>query len=178
MQQWPGRPEERAEAFAQQRATVEAKADLGGDAQAEQLAEIDHAEAEAALESSLMGRVGHGIEPVLRPAGFDWKISTAMIGAFAAKEVFVAQMGIVYSLGEEEAEESEPLRDKLQANYTPLQGFCIMLFCLISAPCMATIAITKRESNSWKWALFQLGGLTILAWVVTVAVYQVGSLVT
>ena len=178
MQQWPGLPEDKAEAFAQQRATVEAKADLDNEARGEQLAEIDHAEAEAALEASLMGRVGHGIEPVLRPAGFDWKVSTAMVGAFAAKEVFVAQMGIVYSLGEDEDEESEPLRDKLQANYTPLQGFCIMLFCLISAPCMATIAITKRESNSWKWALFQLGGLTVLAWIVTVAVYQVGLLVT
>jgi ferrous iron transport protein B len=53
-----------------------------------------------------------------------------------------------------------------------------MLFCLISAPCMATIAITKRESNSWGWALFQLGGLTVLAWVVTTAVYQVGSRIT
>ncbi|MFP4434229.1 MAG: ferrous iron transport protein B [Phycisphaerae bacterium] len=178
MQQWPGLPEEKAEAFAQQRTTVEAKADLGDEARAEKLAEIDHAEAEAALEASLMGRVGHGLETVLRPAGFDWKVSTAMVGAFAAKEVFVAQMGIVYSLGEEEDEESEPLRDKLQANYTPLQGFCIMLFCLISAPCMATIAITKRESNSWRWALFQLGGLTVLAWIVTVAVYQIGSLVT
>lgn len=178
MQQWPGLPEERAEAFAQQRTTVEAKADLGDEARAEKLVEIDHAEAEAALEASLMGRVGHGLETVLRPAGFDWKVSTAMVGAFAAKEVFVAQMGIVYSLGEEEDEESEPLRDKLQANYTPLQGFCIMLFCLISAPCMATIAITKRESNSWRWALFQLGGLTVLAWIVTVAVYQIGSLVT
>ncbi len=178
MQQWPGLPEDKAEAFAQQRATIEAKADLGAEARAEQLAEIDHAEAEAALEASLMGRVGHGLEPVLRPAGFDWKVSTAMVGAFAAKEVFVAQMGIVYSLGEEEDEESVPLRDKLQASYTPLQGFCIMLFCLISAPCMATIAITKRESNSWKWAMFQLGGLTVLAWIVTVAVYQVGSLMT
>lgn len=178
MQQWPGLPEERAEAFAQQRSAIEADAQASDEARAEQLAEIDHAEAEAALEASLMGRLGHGLEPVLRPAGFDWKVSTAMVGAFAAKEVFVAQMGIVYSLGEEEDEESEPLRDKLQANYTPLQGFCIMLFCLISAPCMATIAITKRESNSWKWALFQLGGLTVLAWIVTVAVYQIGSLVT
>jgi ferrous iron transport protein B len=178
MQQWPGLPEDKAGAFAQQRATIEAKADLGDEARSEQLAEIDHAEAEAELEASLMGRVGHGIEPVLRPAGFDWKVSTAMVGAFAAKEVFVAQMGIVYSLGEEEDEESVPLRDKLQASYTPLQGFCIMLFCLISAPCMATIAITKRESNSWRWALFQLLGLTVLAWIVTVAVYQVGSLVT
>jgi ferrous iron transport protein B len=125
-----------------------------------------------------MGRIGHGLEPVLRPAGFDWRISTAMVGAFAAKEVFVAQMGIVYSLGEEEDEASEPLRDKLHANYTPLQGFCVMLFCLISAPCMATIAITRRESNSWRWALLQLIGLTVLAWIVTVAVYQVGSLLS
>jgi len=99
-----------------------------------------------------------------------------MIGAFAAKEVFVAQMGIVYSLGEGADERSEPLRTKLQANYTPLQGFCIMLFCLISAPCMATIAITRRESNSWRWALFQLGGLTVLAWILTTAVYQIGRL--
>jgi ferrous iron transport protein B len=177
MQQWPGLPEGKAESFAQQKSAVEASPELGEKARVEQLAEIDHAEAEAALEASLMGRLGHGLEPVLRPAGFDWKISTAMVGAFAAKEVFVAQMGIVYSLGEEEDEESEPLRDKLQANYTPLQGFCIMLFCLVSAPCMATIAITKREANSWKWALFQLAGLTVLAWIVTVAVYQVGSLV-
>jgi len=178
MQQWPALPEDRAEAFARQRSAIEARADLGDEARDELLAEIDHAEGEAALGASLMGRLGRGIEPALRPAGFDWRVSTAMIGAFAAKEVFVAQMGIVYSLGEQEDEESEPLRAKLQANYTPLQGFCIMLFCLISAPCMATIAITRRESNSWKWALFQLLGLTVLAWVVTTAVYQVGMMVT
>ena len=177
MQQWPGLPQAKAQAFQQQRSAIEAQVDLSDEALDEKLADIDHAEAEADLAASLMGRVGRGLEPILRPCGFDWKISTAMIGAFAAKEVFVAQMGIVYSLGEEEDEESEPLRAKLQANYTPLQGLCIILFCLISAPCMATIAITKRESNSWKWALFQLAGLTLLAWIVTTAVYQVGSLV-
>ncbi|MHA1600891.1 MAG: ferrous iron transport protein B [Alphaproteobacteria bacterium] len=177
LQQWPGLPEDRAQAFAQQRSVIEANTALTGEAANEQLSEIDHAEAEAALQASLMGRIGYGIEPVLRPCGFDWKISTAMIGSFAAKEVFVAQMGIVYSLGEEEDEESEPLRAKLQAAYTPLQGFCIMLFCLISAPCMATIAITKRESNSWGWAMFQLAGLTALAWLVTTVVYQAGTLV-
>jgi ferrous iron transport protein B len=107
--------------------------------------------------------------------GFDWKIGTALIGAFAAKEVFVAQMGIVYSVGESN-EESEALRDRLRSHYTPLVGFCIMLFCLISAPCMATIAVTRRESNSWKWALFQLGGLTVLAYMLTVFVFQTGSL--
>ncbi len=123
---------------------------------------------------SIAGRIGHAMEPIIKPLGFDWRIGTAMIGAFAAKEVFVAQMGIVYSVGEAD-EESEPLRDKLRANYSPLAGFCIMLFMLISAPCMATIAVTKRESNSWKWALFQLVGLTLLAYGVTLVVYQVGS---
>jgi ferrous iron transport protein B len=158
------------------RAAVEADDSLSEDATQEQLDAIDSREAEAALKASVMGRIGRGIEPVLEPCGFDWKISTAMIGAFAAKEVFVSQMGIVFSLGEEQDEESEPLRAKLQANYTPLQGFCIMLFCLISAPCMATIAVTKRESNSWMWALFQLAALTALAWAATAAVYQIGVL--
>ena len=129
----------------------------------------------AELSYTIAGRIGHAMEPVIKPLGFDWRIGTAMIGAFAAKEVFVAQMGIVYSVGEVD-EESESLRDKLRANYSPLIGICIMLFMLISAPCMATIAVTKRESNSWGWALFQLGGLTALGYFVTLVVYQTGSL--
>ena len=144
---------------------------------AEKLASLnsDEARQEMQLANSAIGHVGHWLEPVLKPMGFDWRIGTAMVGAFAAKEVFVAQMGIVYSLGEAD-EESVPLRDKLRNRYNPLIGFCIMLFCLISAPCMATIAVTKRETNSWRWALFQLTGLTVLAWVITVAVFQVGSI--
>jgi ferrous iron transport protein B len=176
MQQWPGLPQAEANAFAAMRASIETDQLLEEAAKEERLEAIDSAEAEASLQASLMGRVGRGLEPVLEPCGFDWKISTAMVGAFAAKEVFVSQMGIVYSLGEEQDEESEPLRAKLQANYTPLQGFCVMLFCLISAPCMATMAVTKRESNSWTWALFQLAGLTVLAWIATAAVYQAGQL--
>lgn len=175
MQQWPGLSAEREAAFANRREAVERRADLDADEQAERLAAIDHAEAEEALRFSLMGRVGGGLERVLRYSGFDWKISTAMVGAFAAKEVFVSQMGIVYSLGEGQDEASVPLRMRLRENYTPLVGFCIMLFSLISAPCVATIAITRRESHSWRWALFQLGGLTVLAWVLTTAVYQIGS---
>jgi ferrous iron transport protein B len=129
----------------------------------------------AELSHTVAGRIGHAMEPIIRPLGFDWRIGTAMIGAFAAKEVFVAQMGIVYSVGAA-GEESASLRDKLRANYSPLVGFCIMLFMLISAPCMATIAVTKRESNSWKWALFQLGGLTVMAYVLTLLVFQAGTL--
>jgi ferrous iron transport protein B len=141
----------------------------------EHIEEIERAREAERLSKSLAGRIGHGIEPIIKPLGFDWRIGTALIGAFAAKEVFVAQLGIVYSIGEAD-EESVPLRDKLRENYSPLIGFCIMLFCLISAPCMATIAVTKRESNSWKWALFQLGGLTALAYVITLVVYQIGTL--
>jgi ferrous iron transport protein B len=132
-------------------------------------------ESEAVLRQSYAGRIGSAIEPVISTMGFDWRIGTALMGAFAAKEVFVAQLGIVYSVGEAD-EGSETLREKLRENYSPLVALCIMLFCLISAPCMATIAVTKRESNSWAWALFQLGGLTLLAWLFTAAVFQLGTL--
>lgn len=133
--------------------------------------------AEVRLRYSIAGRVGTVLETVVKPLGFDYRIGTALIGALAAKEVFVAQMGIVYSLGESD-KSSRTLRDKLRSNYTPLQGFCIMLFCLISAPCIATLVVCKRETGSWRWALFQFSGLTALAYVITFAVYQVGSLLT
>ncbi|MEA2108632.1 MAG: ferrous iron transport protein B [Pseudomonadota bacterium] len=134
----------------------------------------DEARQELQLANSAAGRVGHWLEPVLKPMGFDWRIGTALIGAFAAKEVFVSQLGIVYSLGEAD-EESVSLREKLQQRYNPLIGFCIMLFCLISAPCMATIAVTKRETNSWRWAFFQLAALTLMAWIITFLVFQIGT---
>lgn len=174
MMVFPGLSKEEAARFETARQAIETE-NAGQDEKDERLAVVDNEEAEAKLVHSLAGRIGHAMEPVLKPMGFDWKIGTALIGAFAAKEVFVAQMGIVYSVGEAD-EESETLRDKLKNTYSPLVGFCIMLFCLISAPCMATIAVTRRESNSWRWALFQLGGLTLLAYVVTVFVYQAGRL--
>jgi len=130
----------------------------------------------ARLEYSTVGRIGRAIEPALKPLGFDWKIGTALIGATAAKEVFVSHLAIVYAVGSA-GEQSQTLREKLQANYTPLTGFCIMLFCLISAPCVAAVVMTKRETNSWPWALFQFGSLTALAYIITFIVYQLGSLI-
>jgi ferrous iron transport protein B len=138
--------------------------------------EQDNARAAEDLKYSVAGRVGTVVEPLIRPLGFDYKMGTAMIGAFAAKEVFVAQMGIVYSMGETD-EESEGLRETLARDYTPLTGLSLMLFLLIAAPCMATIAVTRRESGSWKWALLQLGGLTGIAYLISLIVYQVGRLV-
>ncbi len=137
--------------------------------------EIDNAMAREELENSAMGRISRAMIPFWRPMGFDWKIGTASLGAMAAKEVFVAQMGIVYSIGETD-EESTTLRSKLQDKYTPLTGLCIMLFMLIASPCVATLAITKSETGGWKWAAFQFLGLTAIGWAITTLVYQVSSL--
>ncbi len=130
------------------------------------------------LQYSLSGRIGKKMAVVLEPAGFDWKLSSALIGAFAGKELFVAQLGILYSVSDSgsEVEADDTLRAHIRGNYTPLQGVCIMLFCLISMPCVATIAAVRRETNSWALTLLQLGGLTLLAYLVSLAVYQCGTL--
>lgn len=179
MTTFPGLPESEEARFEEKRKAIQlvhASDTAEKEERDERLATIDNEEAETALRHSIAGRIGNVLEPFLKPMGFDWKIGTALIGAFAAKEVFVAQMGIIYSVGEAD-EGSEALREKLRDNYSPLIGFCIMLFCLISTPCMATIAVTRRESGSWKWAMLQLGGLTLLAYVLTVIVFQAGRLI-
>jgi len=127
------------------------------------------------LEASVIGRLGRTVEPALRPLGFDWKISTALIGAIPAKELFVSQLGIINAV-EADAEDTSTLREQLAAEYTPLTGFCVMLFSLISAPCIATVAMTRQETRSWGWALFQFFGLTALAYGVTLVTYQIGRL--
>ena len=165
-----------AQGFERQRVAVAARADLAQDEKRPQLAKIDAMEHEAELERSAIGRIGKAIAPILRPCGFDWKISTALLGAFAAKEVFISQMGVIYAVGSNEDEHSETLRQKLAENYTPLVGFCVMLFCLVSMPCMATVVVTAREGGSWRWPLLQMTYLTATAWAVTAAVYQIGSL--
>lgn len=132
---------------------------------------------QAQLKYSAVGRLGQAIEPVLKPIGFDWKIGTALIGATAAKEVFVSQLEIVYAV-ESGEEGSQGLREQLQADYTPLTGFCIMLFCLIASPCVATVAMTRQETNSWAWAIFQYFALTALAYLITFIVFQIGSLIS
>jgi ferrous iron transport protein B len=129
------------------------------------------------LANSVVGRVGRAIEPVIKPLGFGWKIGTALIGATAAKELFVSQLGIIYAISSHEDSSATTLRQHLQADYSPLVGFCIMLFCLISSPCLATVAITRSETGSWRWAAFQFLSLTTLAYIVTLIVFQLGSLV-
>jgi ferrous iron transport protein B len=129
------------------------------------------------LEHSYAGQVGRAMEPVMRPLGFDWRINTALLGAFAAKEVFVSQLSIIFSLGDVD-KESFSLRGELKKHYNPLIGLCVMIFCLISAPCMATFAMTRRESGSTGFALLQFVSLTFIAYVVTLLIYQVGGIIT
>lgn len=137
----------------------------------------DTAAARAAedLEASLAGRAGRLLEPAFAPLGFDAKLVTAMIGAFAAKEVFVAQMGIVYAISDA-GEGPGGLRTRLARDYPPLVGASLILFLLVATPCMATVAVTRRESGRWRWALLQLFGLTSLAWLLSFAVFQAGRL--
>jgi ferrous iron transport protein B len=137
------------------------------------LEKINNKKEEAALAYSFAGRIGKMLEPIFTPIGFDWKLVTPVLGAVAAKEVFVSNLGIIFSVGEAD-EESKPLREKLRARYSPLQGLCILLFMLIVAPCMATFAIMKSES-SWKWAIVQFAGLSLLAYFLTMFLFQVGT---
>ena len=139
------------------------------------MAEIAIKRANEDLQASVAGRVGRFLEPAFAPIGFDWKIVTGMIGAFAAKEVFVSQMGIVYSIANPDEEVgADGLRAKLARDYSPVVGLSLMLFLLVATPCMATLAVTRRESGRWRWALLQFGGLTVVAYILALLVYQVG----
>lgn len=136
------------------------------------------------LQNSYAGRLGHAIEPVLAPLGFDWKIGVGLIGAFAAREVFVATMGVVYGVGDEVDEEDLSLREKLRAErrsdgsplYTPLVGLTLMIFFALSCQCISTLAVVRRETGSLRWPVFLFVYMTVLAWIVSLAVYQGGRL--
>jgi ferrous iron transport protein B len=136
------------------------------------------------LRQSYAGRLGRTVEPVLSPLGFDWKIGIGIIGAFAAREVFVSTMGVVYGVGTGADEQSRSLREKIRAErrpdgravYTPLVGLTLMIFFALSCQCMSTLAVVRRETNSLRWPAFLFGYMTVLAWVVGVGVYQGGRL--
>ena len=101
------------------------------------------------LEYSIAGRIGKKINLVMQHAGFDWKASSALVGAFAAKELFVSQLAILNAVSDSNCDDAnEMLRNRLRDSYTPLQAFSIILFCLISMPCIATVAVVRRETNS------------------------------
>lgn len=148
----------------------------------EAVAELDHEEAAERLAASYGGQLGQFVEPAIRPLGFDWKIGVGLVGAFAAREVFVSTMGVVYGIGSDADETSAPLRERIAAErkpdgtpvYTPLVGVSIMVFFALSAQCMSTLAVVRRESGSWRWPAFLFTYMTVLAWVGSFVVYQGG----
>jgi ferrous iron transport protein B len=134
------------------------------------------------LRQSFAGRLGHAIEPAIEPLGFDWRIGVGIIGAFAAREVFVSTLAIVFDIESDGAEE-QPLREALRSAtwpdgrrlMTPLAGVSLMVFFVLACQCMSTIAVVRRESGTWRWPLFMLAYMTVLAYGASLAVYQVGS---
>lgn len=133
-------------------------------------------------EYSYIGRLGKFIEPVMRPLGFDWKISVSLLTGSAAKEVVVSTLAVLYTGNPDEDQSSlqERLLDSTNADgtptFTPLVVVSLLLFVLIYFPCVATIAAIKEESGSWRWGLFSIVYTTLLAWLVAFAVFQIGSL--
>lgn len=137
----------------------------------------------AQLRQSYMGRIGRTLEPAIKPLGFDWKIGVGLTASFAAREVFVATMGVVYGVGDGADEQSTPLRTQITSAtwpdgrkvFTPLVGVSLMVFYVLACQCMSTIAVVRRETNGWRWPLFMFTYMTVLAYVASFVVYQGGQ---
>lgn len=130
------------------------------------------------LEHSYIGQAGKAFEPIVRPLGYDWKIGIAVLTSFAAREVFVGTLATIYSVGSDEEETIQNrMAAELDESGKPLfnlaTGVSLMLFYALAMQCMSTLAIVKRETNSWKWPMIQLGFMSVLAYVVALAAYQI-----
>jgi ferrous iron transport protein B len=112
----------------------------------------------------------------MKPLGFSWKEAVALISGFAAKEIVVSTLGVLYGLSSE-ASHAELGTAIASGHLTPLSGYAFMAFVLIYSPCIAAIGAVRRETGSWKWALFAVGYLTALAWLVALIIYQGGRLI-
>ncbi|NOS99660.1 MAG: ferrous iron transport protein B [Phycisphaerales bacterium] len=136
------------------------------------------------LRQSYMGRFGRFIEPLIEPLGFDWKIGIGLTASFAAREVFVATMAVVYGVEDDADVESSPLREQIRNAawpdgrkvYTPLVGISLMVFYVLACQCMSTLAIVRRETASWRWPIFMFAYMTALAYAGSFVVYQGGRL--
>jgi len=132
---------------------------------------------------SFIGIIGHAIEPVMRPLGFDWRLSVSILSGVAAKEVVVSTLGVIFQADLNSANSSLVEKIQTQKNssgdvlFTPLMAFSFMLFILTYFPCIGVVAAIKRESGSWKWAAFVVVYTTGIAWLLSFTVYQVGSLI-
>ena len=132
------------------------------------------------LENSYIGILGKGIEPVIKPLGYDWKIGIAIVSSFAAREVFVGTLATIYNIGSG-AEDESTIRSRMEAEINPATGqkvfnfatgISLLLFYAFAMQCISTLAIVKKETNSWKWPLIQLFGMSAFAYLVSLVAYQ------
>jgi ferrous iron transport protein B len=131
------------------------------------------------LEHSYIGIVGKTIEPIIQPLGYDWKIGIALVTSFAAREVFIGTLATIYSVGSAD-EEGDTIKSKMESEvhssggkvFTFASGISLMLFYAFAMQCMSTLAIVKRETNSWRWPLIQLFGMTAIAYIVALIAFQ------
>lgn len=139
---------------------------------------------DAALQKSYLGRIGRVIEPTISPLGFNWKMGAGMISSFIAREVFVSTMGTLYNVANTDSQAGQAdLGRRMQADvdpatgkhvFTPLVAVCLMVYYVLAMQCMSTVAVVYKETNGWKWPLFQIAYMTALAWGVTFCVYHIG----
>jgi ferrous iron transport protein B len=136
---------------------------------------------QSSLQNSFAGKIGHAIEPVISPLGYDWQIGIGIVSSFAAREVIVSTLAIVYGVGEDTAEHSrgslyDSLRRATRSNGTPIFNVAtcasLLVFYILAAQCLSTTAVVRRETNSWKWPLFQIAYMSGLAYVAALIVYQ------
>jgi ferrous iron transport protein B len=168
------------------RAEAAAAAAPGGEGEALLAAErarIARLEGSERAAKSWAGALGHAIEPAIRPLGFDWKIGIGIVASFAAREVFVSSLAIVYASGGDDAEQ-EPIRRALASDvdprtgkpvFRPLVGISLLVFFVLAMQCISTLAVVRRETGGWKWPLLMLGWMTALAYGASLAVYQGGT---
>lgn len=137
------------------------------------------------IQNSFAGRAGRLIEPVIRPLGFDWKIGIGLISSFAARETIISTLSIVYNVGQSSDQKAsvslvDAMRNAKRADgspvWTPLVALSLMVFFLLACQCMSTVAIVRRETNSWRWPLFMVGYMLVLAYVASLIVFQGGRL--
>ncbi|MCC7519399.1 MAG: ferrous iron transport protein B [Verrucomicrobiae bacterium] len=135
------------------------------------------------VRQSYAGKIGHFLEPVIRPLGFDWKIGIAIVASFAAREVFVSSMGTIYGVEAADADHPADLRERLRAEkdsatgqpfFTPLRAVSLMVYYVLAMQCMSTVAVVRRETGGWKWPIFQIVYMSGLAWIASFLVWHVG----
>ncbi|MFA7002389.1 MAG: ferrous iron transport protein B [Candidatus Omnitrophota bacterium] len=161
-----------------------ARVQLVGEVLKDKLGELDRLHRGEEIRLSYAGRLGRWIEPAIRPLGFDWKIGIGIIGSFAAREVFVSTLAIVYNVGEQDGPVSVDLMKAVRSEisprtgrplYTPLVGVSVMVFFVLGSQCMSTLVVIKRETHSWFWPLFTFFYMTALSWLGAFAVYRLGT---